>query len=331
MASSEPRRVPVLLLTGALGSGKTTLLAALLRRPEMAETAVVVNEFAPAGIDDLVLADASGRADDVLLLRNGCLCCTPGSDLGRSLLALLRRPRPPARIVVETSGLADPVPLLGQLMGDPRLRGLIRLDGVIATVDALHAEAALATDVGLRQATVADRRIVTKGDLAGPDAVAHAVRRLTEANPGAEVIVAASGAVPPERVFGAGLVAADGSVQFARWLSADRFRAAHADEAAHACLVEHDGPLAWSLLAPRMEAFLRGPAAPILRMKGVLHTDDDPRPLVVHGVRSTFHRPVRLDAWPDGRPFSQLVLIGGPGIRADGDRLRALLATCRAA
>ena len=148
-------RVPVSIVTGFLGSGKTTLISSLLKQPDMAGTAVIVNEFGAVGIDDAIIAEvADGR--DVRLLANGCLCCTAGDDLTATLLELTvgrAGGEKPRRILIETTGLADPVPLLHRLMGDPRLRPSIRLDAIVATVDAVNGNA------NLDSQPVASRRI----------------------------------------------------------------------------------------------------------------------------------------------------------------------------
>src|SRR5262245_61271742 len=156
-------RIPVSIVTGFLGSGKTTLIAALLRQPAMSGTAVIVNELGAVGLDDAIFAETLDRRD-IGLLANGCICCTPGDDLALMLLRLTRltenRPR---RIVIETTGLADPVPLLHKLMGHPRLRNAIRLDAVVSTVDAVNGLRNLDDQpVALNQAAIADRRIITK-------------------------------------------------------------------------------------------------------------------------------------------------------------------------
>ncbi len=176
-------RVPLSLVTGFLGSGKTTLIAALLRHPAMAGTAVVVNEFGAVGIDDAIFAQ-SLDASDVRLLTNGCLCCTAGEDLAATVWSLARRDERPRRIVIETTGLAEPAAVLRRLIGDPRLRGSTRLDAVVATVDAVNGAATIATEpTAARQAAVADRRIITKGDIAGAAAVSEPRRPASRDQP----------------------------------------------------------------------------------------------------------------------------------------------------
>ena len=180
-------RIPISIVTGFLGSGKTTLIAALLKQQAMQDTAVVVNEFGAVGIDDAVFAQTLD-ADNVVLLANGCLCCAAGDDLASTIWALAMRPRPPRRIVVETSGLAEPAPLLRRVMADPRLKQSTRLDAIVATVDAVNGlENIEEQPVALRQCAVADRRLITKVDLAAAARVAALSKRLFALNRGASV------------------------------------------------------------------------------------------------------------------------------------------------
>ena len=177
-------RVAVSIITGFLGSGKTTLIASLLRQPAMLGTAVIVNELGAVGIDDAIIAQSTEETN-VLLLKNGCLCCTAGDDLTATLLNLARRSAgSPRQILIETTGLADPVPLLLRLMSDPRLRDAIRLDTLVATVDGLNGLANLDDQpVAASQAGVADRRLITKTDLAEPHQIEALSRRLSELTP----------------------------------------------------------------------------------------------------------------------------------------------------
>jgi G3E family GTPase len=334
-------RIPVSLVTGFLGSGKTTLIAALLRQPGMAGTAVIVNEFGEVGIDDAIFADTLPK-DGVLLLANGCLCCTAGDDLIRTIWSLARRAEPPRRIVIETTGLADPAPVLHRLMGDPRLRLATRLDAVVATVDAVNGLASLEDqDVALRQAAMADRRLVTKADLADETAVSALETRLRGINPGAPVRRVSFGAIDAAELFGASLYNAEtGSADMARWLAAGaredymlrprrhaapRFAGAEADEdAIGAWLIEEAAPADWSVLSPRLGATVLRHGERLLRLKGVIRTSGDPRPLVIHGVRKLYHSPVRLERWTMPEATS-IVAIGDRGASAAIDEIRDAL------
>jgi G3E family GTPase len=337
-------RIPVSIVTGFLGSGKTTLIAALLRQPGMAGTAVVVNEFGEAGIDDAVFADAIG-ADNVRLLANGCLCCTAGDDLVKTVWALTRREADrPRRIVVETTGLADPVPLLHRLMADPRLRLSTRLDAIIATVDAVNGPRNLDDqNVARRQAAVADRRLVTKADLAEPGAVLALEERLRALNPGAPVRRVSFGAIEANELFGASLYDHDsGRADVERWLGIGgrhnfvlrphrrqdiRFSGGpDQDDVIGTWLVEEEQAVEWATLSPLLGEIIARHGESLLRLKGVIRTTDDPRPLVIHGVQRLFHSPVRLERWAS-RPATTIVAIGDRGATPAIEGIRAALDT----
>ena len=328
-------RIPVSLVTGFLGSGKTTLISALLKQPAMAGTAVVVNEFGAVGIDDAIFAETLG-AGDVVLLANGCLCCAVGDDLTETIWALTRRTADrPRRIVIETSGFADPAPSLRRLMSDLRLRKAIRLDALVVTIDAVNGLANLDEQpVALRQCAVADRRVITKADLAGSAAAVALAERLAALNPGAPVVIANHGAIDADRLFGAGLFDSNtGRADADRWLGADGYRTLphrHADRAIHfsgvpahdpsvgSWLIEKIRPLDWATLSPLLGDIIARHGDILLRVKGVIHTTDDPRPLVIHGVQRLFHTPVRLECWTRA-PATSIVLIGAKGAQAAVD------------
>jgi G3E family GTPase len=353
---TEPQRIAVSLVTGFLGSGKTTLIAALLRQPAMHGTAVIVNEFGAVGLDDAVFAQTL-EPNDIRLLANGCICCTPGDDLVITLVELTRRADRPRRIVIETTGLADPVPLLQKLMGDPRLRPAIRLDAVVATIDAVNGLGNLDDQqVALHQAAIADRRIVTKADIAELGEVAKLTERLKALNAGADIRIVSHGAIAADELFGAALVDPEtGRADLARWLNPEGHRAGpelghdhhghnddnhqhdHEHEHHHAhihfsggpahgadvgtWLIEEDAPVDWEHLSPLLGAIVSHYGDRLLRLKGAIFTADDPRPLVMHGVQKLFHTPVRLDRWP-GPARTSIVAIGAPG----AERAAALIA-----
>ena len=198
-------RIPISLVTGFLGSGKTTLIAALLKQPAMEGTAVVVNEFGAVGIDDAIFAQSTD-AENVLLLANGCLCCTAGDDLAATVWSLARRADRPRKIAIETTGLAEPAPVLQRLMSDPRLAQSTRLDTVVATIDAVSGLDNLdRRPIAARQCAVADRRVITKGDIADRAAVEALRQRLRALNPGAEILEVEHGRVDAERLLSAAL------------------------------------------------------------------------------------------------------------------------------
>ena len=234
--TGDGQRLPVSLLTGFLGSGKTTVLNHLLRQPALAKTAVVINEFGAIGLDHELVESSS---EEMVLLQSGCLCCTIRGDLLDTLRNLfLRRVKGeiPAfnRVVIETTGLADPAPILHTLMTDPLLAARYRLDGVIATVDAATGNATLDRQIeSVKQAAVADRLILTKVDLVARDEVEALARRLRDLNPGAPIWRALNGRVSPSQLFNAGLYnPTTKSLDVQRWLNAEAYSSS-TDDALH--------------------------------------------------------------------------------------------------
>jgi G3E family GTPase len=314
-------RIPVSLVTGFLGSGKTTLIAALLRQPAMAGAAVVVNEFGAVGIDDAIFAQ-SVDAENVLLLANGCLCCTAGDDLAATVWSLARQPERPRKIVIETTGLADPAPVLRRLMGDPRLAQATRLDTVVATIDALSGLDNLDHQpVAARQCAVADRRVITKSDIAEPSDVEALKQRLRALNPSAEILQVNHGAIDADDLFSASLYDAKAGVSDVdRWLNVEahhghahehRHRHDHDDHShgAKTWLLEEDRLVDWEAFLQKLGAIIGRHGESLLRVKGVIHASDDPRPIVIHGVQRMFHPPVRLHSWKSA-PGTKIVIIG---------------------
>jgi G3E family GTPase len=302
-------RIPLSVVTGFLGSGKTTLIAALLKQPAMAGSAVIVNEIGAVGIDDAVFAQSLDTRD-VFLLANGCLCCAASDDLASIVWALIRRPDRPRRIVIETSGLADPAPALRRLMGDPRLRQATRLDGLVATIDAVNGLGNLDDQpVAARQCAVADRRLITKTDLVDEAQIAALSARLRILNPGAPIEVVNHGAIDANKLFGASLYnAKTGRADVDRWLNLEDYRASH-DPRTRAFLLEEERPVDWENLSARLGQVIARHGDRILRLKGVIRTASDPRPLVIHGVQKLYHSPVWLERWTR-KPATSIVAIG---------------------
>lgn len=321
--------VPVSVITGFLGSGKTTLLRHLLSLPEMGETAVVINEFGEIGLDHTLVESSR---EDTVLLNSGCLCCTVRGDLVKTLQSLaIRRVRGEVpefkRLVIETTGLADPAPILHTLMNDPILARDYRLDGVIAVVDGANGFATLdAHHESVKQAAVADRLILSKTDIADPGDAATLEQRLRTLNPAAPIVRAAQGQVAPSALFGAGLYDPDTKTSDVQaWLKAEAYQDAeqahhhHHDHShdvnrhnnsIHAFALERSEPVEWDRLVDWIEMLVTLYGAQILRIKGLVNVAGDDKPVVLHGVQHVFHPPARLDAWPkDSKRHTQIVFI----------------------
>jgi G3E family GTPase len=295
--------VPLHLLTGFLGSGKTTLLRRVLADPAMADTAVIVNEFGEIGLDHHLVTPLT---EAVLLLNSGCLCCSIRQDLARGLRDLLAQRAAgvvPAfgRIVLETTGLADPGPILTTLAANPSVAGLVRLGAIVTTVDGVHGERQLDSRLEpLRQAAMADRLVVTKGDLATPAVIAALVARLRRINPTATLHDAV--AAPPAP---AALLA---DVQ-----AGSRAPPPQSDDHGHdhrirSVALEAERPLDWRRTIAWLGRLTDEEGARILRCKGILDIAGQDRPVVIHGVHHHFHPPTLLGGWPGPRR-SQLVFI----------------------
>ncbi|MEX1108393.1 MAG: GTP-binding protein [Dongiaceae bacterium] len=326
-------RLPVSVLTGFFGSGKTTLLRHLLQSPELSDTAIVVNEFGEIGLDHLLLETAK---EDMVLLASGCLCCTVRGDLIDALRRLFKKRwsnEIPAfrRVVIETTGLADPAPIIHTLMQDPLVADKFRLDGIVATVDAVHGEGQLDShEESVKQAAVADRIVLTKCDLADETAVASLEARLRALNPAAPLLRAEQGRIDAASFLDAGLYnPATKDLDVQRWLNAEAYgetahdphhgdghNHAHAapdvnrhDARIRAFVLTHEPPLDWTRFVDWVEALIAGCGPNLLRLKGVLNVADASGPVAVHGVQHLFHPPVELPAWPDADRRSRLVVI----------------------
>lgn len=327
---SEARRPPVFpltVITGFLGSGKTTLLNALLRAPELADCLVLINEFGEIGLDHLLVETV---AADMVVMTSGCLCCTIRGDLVTTLEELLRR-RDNGRIsfnrvVIETTGLADPAPVLHTIMYHPYLMLRFRLDGVITLVDAVNGDATLDRHAeAVKQAAVADRLVITKTDLLGPndgDSIAALRTRLSRLNPTALQLDAPSGEAVAAKLLDIGLYDPERKVpDVRRWLNAEAVdRAAqhgHAhedvnrhDSSIRAFALRHPEPLPSSTVDMFLELLRTAHGMHLLRVKGIIALAEEPeRPLVVHGVQHVFHPPTRLEAWPDQDRTTRIVFI----------------------
>lgn len=343
---SKSDLIPITLLTGFLGSGKTTVLNHLVRQPEMADTLVIINEFGEVGLDHMLVSHSS--EGQVVEMSSGCLCCTIRVDLMTTLRDItwrfsIKGKRLFQRVLIETTGLADPVPIIHTLMTNPQITSKYRFDGVVANVDMAtgmhsldqHREA-------LRQAAVADVLLLTKPDLADNETRAALMQRLDRLNPAAARFDVRNGEIAPRHLLNLGLFALNNKVpDVADWLAndagltdaphehaghshgADSHGHSHHAEDGHAhhhdvnrhndqiqaYCYSFDKPIADEVFGNWIETLKELVGTDILRIKGILNVAGEERPIVVHGVQNVFHPPAYLPEWPDDDRRSHLVFI----------------------
>ncbi len=294
-------RIPVTIVTGFLGAGKTTLIRRFLAAPEGRGPAVIVNEFGAVGIDDALVRDA---AEATVLLGNGCLCCITRTDLQVALRRLVfdrERGTVPhfGRVVIETSGLADPAPILQTFATDRALGGEFHIDVVLAVVDAVNGEASLnLAPEARKQAILADRLVVSKTDLAAPDAATSLIQRLQSLNPRAAIDLAVAGALDPNRIVEPATGERSGFIA----------EAEHGDGIT-SFVIEQRTPVDWPTFSRAMETLIALRGGDLLRVKGILDVKGCRGPVVVQYVQHLAHPPVELQSWPDENRSSRVVFI----------------------
>jgi len=291
-------KTPVTLVTGFLGSGKTTLISRLLAHPDMGETAVIVNELGEIGIDHHLLRRVDERT---VLLDSGCVCCTLRGDLADELRDLdSRRTRGEIpdfrRVVVETTGLADPAPIVYTLAAEPVVRHHFELEGIVATVDA---QGGLVEDESLKQVAVADVLVLTKVDVAAADGLESRLRAL---NPGAEIFETAFGEIEPGLLF-------DRPGKDPRDVAVPEVQEHVHDSGIRAFSLLFDEQLDWTAFGIWLTMLLQARGSDLLRVKGLLNVGGE-GPLLLNGVQHVVHPPEHLDAWPDDDRRSRIVFIG---------------------
>jgi len=337
--SSPSGRIPVSILTGFLGAGKSTLLNRILKDPGTSDTAVIINEFGEVGIDNF-LVEASG--DALVELSNGCLCCTVRGELVDTLAYMMDgiqtgRLKPIKRVVIETTGLADPAPVMQSVMGNPVIAENFELDGVITVVDAVNGLSTLDRhQEAVKQAAVADQLVISKLSMADAETVTALKARLHALNPWARVVDGDAGEAGTASILQNGLY--DPATKIAdvdRWLRDELAGDGHEhhghghdhhhDHDGHehehhghghhhhhhdvnrhgddirSFSIIHDRPIDPMAIDMFVDLLRSAHGEKLLRMKAIVALSDNPeRPLVLHGVQSIFHPPQRLPKWPDG-------------------------------
>ncbi len=308
-------KFPVSVITGFLGSGKTTLINKLLKRPDMNRVAVIVNEFGEQAIDNDLVEVSS---EQMMLLNNGCLCCVLRGDLQETLRDLFVKRRNGdiidfTRVVIETTGLADPAPVMQTLMTDDMLLANYRLDCVVTLADAVNGIEQLDTmQEPVKQAALADRIVITKSDIAGEEATARLEARLRELNPQAPIKRAVNGEIELDFLINVGLRNVKGKLEdIERWMGEPDEHGEHHrhDERVKSFCLRFAEPMTWNSFSQTMEVLSALRGSDMLRVKGLVNVADHKGPMVIQGVQHLFHPPVELNEWPSADHSTRIVFI----------------------
>ena len=308
-------KFPVSVITGFLGSGKTTLINKLLKRPDMNRVAVIVNEFGEQAIDNDLVEVSS---EQMMLLNNGCLCCVLRGDLQETLRDLFVKRRNGdiidfTRVIIETTGLADPAPVMQTLMTDDMLLANYRLDCVVTLADAVNGIEQLDTmQEPVKQAALADRIVITKSDIAGEEATAKLEARLRELNPQAPMKCAVNGEIELDFLINVGLRNVKGKLEdIERWMGEPDEHGEHHrhDEKVKSFCLRFAEPMTWNSFSQTMEVLSALRGSDMLRVKGLVNVAEHKGPMVIQGVQHLFHPPVELNEWPSADHSTRIVFI----------------------
>ena len=319
---NQINQIPVTVITGFLGSGKTTLLSSILKKKEMQKTAVIINEFGEIGLDHALIEHTD---ENIVELQSGCICCTIQGDLNKTLIDLFDKMMNGKvssfnRILIETTGLANPVPIIHTLMSSIELIRIYSLDGVITVVDSVNGEKTLDLhEESLKQLALAEKIILSKTDIVDKDEIKSLVYRIKEINPVSQIIFSKFGNIPLEEIFGLGAYDPyKKSADVKNWLAAEKYKDKkhhhHHDVNRHnenirAFSMMSENPvnmIAFSFFRDMITAAL---GANLLRMKGIVNIAGEERPAVIHGVQHIFHPVQWLEKWPDNDRRTKLVFI----------------------
>ena len=319
---NQINQIPVTVITGFLGSGKTTLLSSILKKKEMQKTAVIINEFGEIGLDHALIEHTD---ENIVELQSGCICCTIQGDLNKTLIDLFDKMMNGKvssfnRILIETTGLANPVPIIHTLMSSIELIRIYSLDGVITVVDSINGEKTLDLhEESLKQLALAEKIIISKTDIVDKDEIKSLVFRIKEINPVSQIIFSKFGNIPLEEIFGLGAYDPyKKSADVKNWLAAEKYKDKkhhhHHDVNRHnenirAFSMMSENPvnmIAFSFFRDMISAAL---GANLLRMKGIVNIAGEERPAVIHGVQHIFHPVQWLETWPDNDRRTKLVFI----------------------
>ena len=314
--------IPITVITGFLGSGKTTLLSALLKKKEMAHTAVIINEFGEVGLDHALIESSD---ENIVELQSGCICCTIRGDLHKTFLDLndkIENGTIPVfdRVLIETTGLADPVPIIHTLMTSFELQGNYTLDGVITLVDAVNGENTLDMhQEAVKQAALAEIIILSKTDLVDSKKQESLIRRLQGINQAVNIIISDNGNVSVSEIFGFGTYDPEHkSRDVKEWLAAEKYQEEHNHhhndvnrhgENIQAFAMIGDNPVNMIVFGLFLDLLAAQVGPDLLRVKGIINIAGENRPAVIHGVQHIFHPVKWLDAWPDEDVRTRLVFI----------------------